>query len=355
MEDLYANAVRARIRPLQPLLDDPRVTEIMVNGPLDVWVERHGRVERATGVAFASVEALQAACAALAQASGRPLDPSTVRFDARLPDGSRVHGVLPPVSVVPCLAIRRPSTTLPSLEALVSAGALNEDAVELLRLAMELGRNVLVSGGTGSGKTTLLSAILGLVPDHARLLVLEDVRELRVDRPHVVQLEARPAGPDGRGGATLRDLLHSALRLRPDRIVVGEVRGPEALDLLNALNTGHGGTAATLHASSPEQALFKLETLALLAGVELPLAALRAQVAGVIDLVVQIRRTHDGIRHVERVAEVEPGLDLNGRYQLRDVLARGPRGLLDRAGGEPRLVAEARAAGITLRSWSARP
>jgi pilus assembly protein CpaF len=293
--------------PLEPLLADPVVDEILVNGvgqDRPVWVERHGSLE-ATSVSFASEDDLRHAIERILAPLGRRVDEAEPLCDARLPDGSRVNVVLPPLAVDgPVLTIRRFRPRGFSADDLVELGTWTAPLRELLGKAVRSRLNVLVSGGTGSGKTTTLNALSGFVPDGERVVTIEDTAELRLQRAHVVRLEARPASVEGRGEVTIRRLVRNALRMRPDRIVVGEVRGPEALDMLGAMSSGHDGSLCTVHAGSPEEALRRLETLALMAGVGLPHAAVREQVASAIDLVVHQARLADGARQVVAVAEV---------------------------------------------------
>jgi pilus assembly protein CpaF len=290
--------------PLEELLADPAVEEVMVNGHDEVHVERHGRIERAE-VAFASEEALREAIERILAPAGRRVDELAPMTDARLADGSRVNVVIPPIAVDgPALSIRRFAGRRPAPDDLVVSGTLTAELRDLLRRAVTERRSMLVSGGTGSGKTTLLNALSAWIDPAERVVTIEDAAELRLRQPHVVRLESRPASVEGRGEVTIRDLLRNALRMRPDRIVIGEVRGGEALDLLTALNTGHEGALSTVHANSPADALARLETLALMAGVGLPHAAIREQVARGIDLVVHLQRGRDGSRLVTEVAEV---------------------------------------------------
>jgi pilus assembly protein CpaF len=305
-EALVARVLRDTVGlgPLEELLADPSVEEVMVNGPDRVYVERGGRIEP-TGVAFAGEEELRNAIERILAPLGRRLDELSPMVDARLADGSRVNAVIPPLAVDgPVLSIRRFGARRPGPGELVELGTLDEDQLELLRSAVAARRSVLVSGGTGSGKTTLLNALSGFIAEGERVVTIEDAAELRLRRRHVVRLESRPASVEGRGEVTIRDLLRNALRMRPDRIVIGEVRGPEALDLLTALNTGHDGALSTVHANSPADAMGRLETLALMAGLGLPHAAIAAQVRRGIDLVVQLERLPDGSRRVVEIAEV---------------------------------------------------
>jgi pilus assembly protein CpaF len=290
--------------PLEVLLADPAVEEVMVNGPDRVYVERHGRLEE-TEVSFESETELRNAIERILAPLGRRVDELSPMVDARLADGSRVNAVIPPLAIDgPALSIRRFGARRPGPAELVGLGTLSSAQLETLADAVASRRSVLISGGTGSGKTTLLNALSGFVGPGERVVTIEDAAELRLQQPHVVRLESRPAGVEGRGEVTIRDLLRNALRMRPDRIVIGEVRGPEALDLLNALNTGHEGALSTVHANSPEDALRRLETLTLMAGVGLPYEAIAEQVRRGIDLVVQLRREPDGSRRVTEIAEV---------------------------------------------------
>ena len=290
--------------PLEPLLRDPSVDEVMVNGPGEVYVERAGRIEQAS-VSFGSEAELAHAIERILAPLGRRVDEASPLCDARLPDGSRVNVVIPPLSLSgACLTIRRFSPRGFSLRELVANGTLPAAAADLLATAVAARASILVSGGTGSGKTTTLNALSGAIPAGERIVTIEDAAELRLRQRHVVRLEARPPGLDGGGEVTIRQLVRNALRMRPDRIVVGEVRGGEALDLLQALNTGHDGSLSTVHANSPADALRRLETLALMAEVALPHAAVREQVAGAVDLVVHQERGGDGARRVRAVAEV---------------------------------------------------
>ncbi len=290
--------------PLEELLADPAVEEVMVNGHGGVFVERHGKIE-ATAVKFASDDEVREAIERILAPTGRRVDELSPMADARLADGSRVNVVVPPLAVDgPAISIRRFGANRPGPDDLVDSGSLSPDAAELLAAAVRGRRTVLVTGGTGSGKTTLLNALSAWIAPTERVITIEDAAELRLRQPHVVRLESRPASVEGRGEVTIRDLLRNALRMRPDRIVIGEVRGPEALDLLTALNTGHDGALSTLHANSPEDALRRLETLALMAGVGLPHDAIREQVARGIDVIAHVRREPDGRRRVSQVAEV---------------------------------------------------
>ncbi len=305
-EEVAARIVRDSVGlgPLEELLADSAVEEVMVNGPGRVYVERRGRIEP-TEVAFADEEELRNAIERILAPLGRRVDELSPMVDARLADGSRVNVVIPPLAIDgPALSIRRFGARRPGPEDLVALGTLTPAQRDLLATAVAARRSVLVSGGTGSGKTTLLNALSSFVAPAERVVTIEDAAELRLQQPHVVRLESRPAGIEGRGEVTIRDLLRNALRMRPDRIVIGEVRGPEALDLLTALNTGHDGALSTVHANSPADALARLETLALMAGVGLPHAAIAEQVQRGIDLVVHIERAPDGARRVSEIAEV---------------------------------------------------
>ena len=290
--------------PLEELLADPAVEEVMVNGHECVYVERRGQIER-TDVRFPSEAALRDAIERILTPLGRRVDELSPMVDARLEDGSRVHVVIPPLAVDgPTMSIRRFSAARPGPRELVNLGTLNEELHDQLAAAVVARRSMLVSGGTGSGKTTLLNALSGFIHPDERVITIEDAAELRLRQPHVVRLESRPSNVEGRGRVTIRELLRGALRMRPDRIVIGEVRGGEALDLLMALNTGHEGALSTVHANSPEEALRRVETLALMSGVGLPHEAIREQLGRGLDLVIHLARLSDGSRRVVEVAEV---------------------------------------------------
>lgn len=290
--------------PLSPLLGDPAVDEIMVCGLRPVWVERRGRIER-TDVAFATEDELRHVIERILAPVGRRVDESEPLCDARLPDGARVNVVLPPLAVDgPVVTIRRFRRRVLDPAELVARGTWPDPVRALLEAAVAARLNVLVSGGTGSGKTTTLGALTAAIAPDERIVTIEDTAELRLPQPHVVRLEARPASVEGRGEVTIRRLLRNALRMRPDRIVVGEVRGPEALDMLAAMTSGHDGSLSTVHASSPSEALRRVEVLALMADVGLPHAAVREQVAAALDLVVHQVRAADGTRRVTAVSEV---------------------------------------------------
>ena len=290
--------------PLEPLLRDPDVEEVMVSGTAPVWVERHGRLER-TDARFAREADLREAIERILAPLGRRVDEAEPLCDARLPDGSRVNVVIPPLALDgPALTIRRFRRHGFTPEDLVQNGTLTRPLLDFLARAVRARCTVLVCGGTGSGKTTTLNALSSFIGEDQRVVTIEDAAELALVQPHVVRLEARPPNIEGRGEVTIRRLVRNALRMRPDRIVVGEVRGAEALDLLTALSTGHDGSLSTVHAGSPAEALRRIETLALMAGLGLPHAALREQVADAFDLVVCQARAADGTRRIVAVAEV---------------------------------------------------
>ncbi|MDO8184632.1 CpaF family protein [Conexibacter sp. JD483] len=311
--------------PLEPLLADTTVDEVMVNGPERVWVERAGQIEE-TDAAFASERELRHAIERILAPLGRRVDEAAPLCDARLPDGSRVNVVIPPLALDgPLLTIRRFRRRGFDPDDLVAAGTIDRSLHDFLRACVRARLTLLVSGGTGSGKTTTLGALSCFIPQGERIVTIEDAAELRLRQPHVVRLEARPPSLEGRGEVTIRRLVRNALRMRPDRIVVGEVRGGEALDMLGAMSSGHDGSLSTVHAGSAEEALRRVETLALMADVALPHAAIREQVASAIDLVVQQRRQADGSRRVGEVSAVERvagGIGVRPVYSLRDGVAR---------------------------------
>jgi pilus assembly protein CpaF len=306
--------------PLEELLADPDVEEVMVNGAARVYVERRGRIEPTT-VRFADEAELRNAIDRILAPLGRRVDELSPMVDARLPDGSRVNVIIPPLAVDgPALSIRRFSAARPGPAELVELGTLSARMHGLLERAVGARRSILVSGGTGSGKTTMLNALSSFIAPGERVVTIEDAAELRLRQQHVVRLESRPSSVEGRGAVTIRDLLRNALRMRPDRIVIGEIRGPEALDLLTALNTGHDGALSTVHANSPEDALRRLETLALMAGVGLPHEAIREQLRRGIDLIVHLQRAPDGARRVTEIAEV---VSAAGGVAVRELLGSG--------------------------------
>ena len=313
--------------PVKEYLADDDVSEILINGPSQIYIERKGKLT-SVPAKFASEQALQAAVMNVARSVGRFFDKDNPRLDARLPDGSRVHACLPPLArvgtIVAIRKFRREKLTLPQL---VSYGSITQEGADLLDVIVKIGRNLLVSGATSSGKTSVLNVLSALIPENDRILVLEDASELQLQQTHKVCFETRKADQYGKGEVTIRDLLHSALRLRPDRIVVGEIRSGEALDLLQAMNTGHEGSMSTIHANNARDSLLRLETCALLSGVEIPLSALREQVASAIHIVIQTARLHDGTRKITGISEV---LGLKDReYQIQDIYMFKHEGLAE--------------------------
>lgn len=325
-ENIYQASANFFLAPIQGYLADPSVTEIMVNGPERIYVERRGKIVE-TDAHFQSEETLRSAISNIAQWVGREVDEQRPILDARLPNGSRVHAVLPPGATGGTyLTIRKFSRDFLTLADLVKAGSLSEPAREFLEIAVRLRKNILLSGGTGSGKTSLLNALSDVIPEEERVIVIEDTSELKLRQRHALYLEARPPDERGRGALTVRQLFTASLRMRPDRLVVGEVRGGEALDLVGAMLSGHAGSLSTLHASSPRDALIRLETLSLMAGIELPVYVARAQVASAVHLVAQLTRfPEDGSRRVTRITEAR-GLSADNQYELVDLFIGRPKG-----------------------------
>jgi len=291
--------------PLERLLADDSITEIMVNGPFDVWVERQGRLFETT-VRFTDESHLRRIINKMVAQIGRRIDESSPMVDARLPDGSRVNALIPPLSLGgPLVTIRKFSKRRLDLNDLVRLGTLNAETIEFLQRCILAKLNILISGGTGSGKTTLLNALSTSIPDADRIITIEDAAELRLNQRHVLRLEARPKNIEGEGEIPIRELVRNSLRMRPDRIIVGEVRGAEALDMLQAMNTGHDGSLCTVHANTPRDALSRIETMVLMAGFDLPVRAIRQQVASALDLIVHLERLEDGSRKVTAITEVQ--------------------------------------------------
>jgi pilus assembly protein CpaF len=291
--------------PLEPLLEDPTINEVMVNGPKKVYIERNGKIER-TNIEFEDEDHLRRIIDRIVSPLGRRVDESSPMVNARLPDGSRVNAVIPPISLIgPVLTIRKFAKTPLQVEDLIRFGTITPEAVEFLRACILARLNIIISGGTGSGKTTLLNVLSSFIPNDERIITIEDAAELQLRQEHVVTLEARPPNIEGKGQVTIRDLVINSLRMRPDRIIVGEVRGGEALDMLQAMNTGHDGSLTTCHSNSPRDTLARIETMCLMAGMELPLRAIRQQIASAIDLIVHQERMRDGTRKVVSITEVQ--------------------------------------------------
>jgi pilus assembly protein CpaF len=291
--------------PLERLLADPTVSEIMVNGPKDIWIEREGRLSQ-TSLTFTDTSHLRRIITKMVGQIGRRIDESSPLVDARLPDGSRVNAIIAPLSLSgPLLTIRKFAQNRFAMSELIQIDTLSQDAADFLNNCILAQLNILISGGTGSGKTTFLNALSAAVPDSDRIVTIEDAAELQLEQRHVIRLESRPKNIEGEGEITIRDLVRNALRMRPDRIIVGEVRGAEALDMLQAMNTGHEGSLSTVHANAPRDALNRLETMVLMAGYELPLRAIRSHVSSALDLIIQLDRLDDGSRRVVEISEVQ--------------------------------------------------
>jgi len=316
---VYNESVGVFLAPIQAFLEDDSVSEILINGPDEVFVERRGVLER-TDAKFHDEQALQAAVRNIAQFVSRRIDDDNPTLDARLPDGSRVSAVFPPCSRRgTSVSIRKFAKGVPTFVDLINRGSISKEAARFLDVCVYLSKNIIVSGGTGAGKTTLLNVLGSRIPKNQRLLIIEDSSELKVHTDHMVLFETKPADATGKGEVSVRELLRAALRLRPDRIVVGEVRGPEALDLVTAMNTGHGGSMGTTHANSPYDSLVRVETLAMMGETQVPVMAIRRQIASAIHIVVQIKRMPDGSRRVTHITEVMPEVDEHGRYQIQDI------------------------------------
>ncbi|OFZ12379.1 MAG: pilus assembly protein [Bdellovibrionales bacterium RBG_16_40_8] len=321
--NVFSDAIRSFLSPIQNLLDDPKVTEVMINSFDEIWVEIAGHVKK-TDAKFKDEDSLRAAVNNIAQSVGRVINDAEPRLDARLPStGYRIHAVLPPCARKgTTVAIRKFSSTQMTFKDYVKIGALSVDCAQFLDISMKLGKNILVSGGTGSGKTTLLGVLCDRIPEGQRIIVIEDSSELKVDYSHVVFFETRMKSENGLKEVSIQDLLKSSLRLRPDRIIVGEVRGSEAMELIQAMNTGHKGCLGTVHANTSFDALTRLEALAQGSEAKVSERALRQQIASAIDLVVQVSRYSDGSRRLAEISEVR-GFTNDGSYDVRQIYAMG--------------------------------
>jgi pilus assembly protein CpaF len=323
---VFDDSVRTFLSPIAAFLEDDSISEVMINGPKEIFIERRGLIEK-TDVTFRDEQSLIAAVRNIAQFVGRTIDENNPVLDARLPNGSRVCAVLPPCARKgTTVSIRKFSKGSPTFVDLINRGSVTKEAARFLDVCIYLAKNTIISGGTGSGKTTLLNVLGSRIPNNQRVLVIEDSSELKITTDHVVFFETKHADKEGNGAVTIRDLIKASLRLRPDRIVVGEVRGAEALDLISAMNTGHGGSMGTAHANTPYDALVRLETLAMMGESNVPPAAIRRQIASAIDLVVQIKRLSDGSRKITNISEVISEVDEFGRYSIRDIFKFIQRG-----------------------------
>ena len=317
-EEIYSVTIRHFLAPIVPFLDDPSVSEIMINNPNEIYIEKNGKVIK-TDAKFESEDAYTAAINNVLQYTGKRLTEEHPLQDSRLPDGSRVHVILSPLSRGgTCMNIRKFAKIMFDAQHLIELGSWTPEAMEYLRICVMAEKNLLVTGGTSSGKTSLLNVLSSFIPGHQRIVVIEDSAELELQQEHVISLEARSPDRYGRGGVSIRDLFRSSLRLRPDRIIIGECRGGEALEIIQAMTSGHAGSMSTLHADNPLDALSRLETLCMMSDVKMPLYALRAQVASAIDVVVQVTRFPDGRRAVTEIVEVLP-LDKEGQYRVQQI------------------------------------
>ncbi|MEW6178307.1 MAG: CpaF family protein [Chloroflexota bacterium] len=340
--------------PLQPLLDDDTITEIMVNGAKNVYVERRGKIQRAP-ITFEDNEHVMRIIERIVAPLGRRIDESSPYVDARLPDGSRVNAVIPPISLVgPVLTIRKFARNPITVDQLIQFGSITPEAIQLLDACVKARLNIVISGGTGSGKTTLLNVLSGFIPADERIITIENAAELQLRQEHVVTLESRPPNIEGRGEITIRQLVINSLRMRPDRIIVGEIRDEAALDMLQAMNTGHDGSMTTLHSNSPRDTLSRLETMVMMAGMDLPVRAIREQVSSAIDVIVHQERMRDGTRKVVNICEVS-GMEgdvitMTDIYQFEQAGYENGKviGRLRPTGLRPRFYEKIEAAGIHL-------
>ncbi len=329
-KEVFEETLLQFLAPIRPFLDDPAVSDIMINGPFQIYVEKKGQLHL-TNARFETREALVAALRNAAQFVGKHIDELKPILEGRLPDGSRIEAVLPPAAPDgPCVSIRRFFKETLTVQRLVNFGALTPDVASTLQALVVSKLNILIAGGTGSGKTSMLNALSSFIPEGERVVVIEDSRELQLQRQHICMLEARPPDPKGRGEVTIRDLFRATLRLRPDRIVVGEIRGGEALDLIQAMTSGHGGCMSTLHATYPRDTTSRLETMAMMSDVEMPLTALRSQLASAVNIICQVSRLQDGSRKITHITEVL-GFDPNkAEYLLQDIFERQYHGFDDK-------------------------
>lgn len=320
-EEVFEQTLLKFLEPVKPFLDDPTVSEIMINGPDQIFIERSGKLY-ATDARFPSREALTAALRNLAQYVGRHVDHHRPILEGRLPDGSRVEAVLPPAAPNgPIVSIRRFMKDTLTINKLLEFGSFSPAAAQFMQALVVVKQNIIVAGGTGSGKTSLLNALTGFIPEDERIVIIEDNREVQCQQVHVVQLEARTPDGRGRGEVTIRDLFKATLRLRPDRIVIGEIRGAESLDLVQAMTSGHGGCLATVHATYPTDTMTRIETMAMMSDVQIPLRAMRAQISSAIDFIIQTSRLRDGSRVVTHIAEVQDFDQAHG-YRLENIFLR---------------------------------
>ena len=329
-KEVFEETLLQFLAPIRPFLDDPAVSDIMINGPFQIYVEKKGQLHL-TNARFETREALVAALRNAAQFVGKHIDELKPILEGRLPDGSRIEAVLPPAAPDgPCVSIRRFFKETLTVQRLVNFGALTPDVASTLQALVVSKMNILIAGGTGSGKSSMLNALSSFIPEGERVVVIEDSRELQLQRQHICMLEARPPDPKGRGEVTIRDLFRATLRLRPDRIVVGEIRGGEALDLIQAMTSGHGGCMSTLHATYPRDTTSRLETMAMMSDIEMPLTALRVQLASAVNIICQVSRLQDGSRKITHITEVL-GFDPNkGEYLLQDIFERQYHGFDDK-------------------------
>ena len=341
--------------PIEPLLADPEISDILVNGPSAVYIERRGRLEK-TEIQFSTNEHLTRIIEKIVSRVGRRIDESSPMVDARLPDGSRVNAIIPPLALDgPILSIRRFSINPLGVDDLIGLGTLNRNIASVISALVKLKTNVLISGGTGSGKTTLLNMMSSFVPEDERTITIEDAAELQLQQPHVVRLETRPPNIEGRGEISQRSLVKNSLRMRPDRIVVGEVRGAEVLDMLQAMNTGHQGSMTTVHANSPRDAITRLENMVNLAGFNIGIKPIRQQIASAITVIIQIARLIDGSRKIISLQEITgiegEVIEMHEifRYEQRSILPDGKvSGEFIATGIRPRFLDRMRAAGLTI-------
>lgn len=346
--NVFQNAIENYLAPISEFLKNPLVTEIMINGHKEVFIEQGGKLHKTTAK-FQDEDSLRAAVNNIAQSVGRRINSEEPRLDARLPDGSRICAVIPPCATRgTTVAIRRFSKVKMNFKDYLQLGALTKEVAQFLDICMYLGKNILVSGGTGSGKTTLLSVLCSRIPPGQRIIVIEDSSELDIEYEHVVRFEARMADQMGKGEVSIRDLLKSSLRLRPDRIIVGEVRGSEAVELINAMNTGHKGCMGTVHANSPNDAIVRLEALALGGDHKISEKALQYQVVSALDIIIQISRYQDGSRRIAAVSEVR-GFDKEHQYDIVPLFQMSPlirqpdgklKGQIEATGEIPQFITE---------------